>query len=232
MAVHRLVRASVLVASLAFVAAPSPIALAEVEENHHFDSLSGLVAGADVAFLGTVRSVSARDMGEGDSCRYIDVDVEVESVLSHRRGVVPGKRALFVDFECGPGVADLSAQYADSRAVFFGRVSDFPIPSGPDWHWIPIILAGHVHDHGGKAHIPETHNAPFLARLEGSSFSAFVRQVRGIAAGLPSTGTTAATVAPSRGEASSLALGLAALAVGLFLSWRMSALRRANGRVE
>jgi hypothetical protein len=163
------------------------VASAEVDEIHHFDSLAGLVGAADAVILGSAQAIREVDVGEGDSCRYVDVDIRVEAVLSNRRGPEPGKVALFRDLECGSGVAELVSEYQHRRAVFFGKSSDFRIPGHPGLHWIPVISAGHVHDVRGKAHIPETLNAPFLARLEGSSFAGFVSTVRGLAADLPPT---------------------------------------------
>src|SRR5689334_7781593 len=151
-------------AAIVSILAAVPV-LAEIEEVNHFESLAGLVAGSDVVMLGDVVSVTERPLTDDEEdCSYVGVRVAIESVLSYRSGAYPGHTAMFVDFECGTGIETLMDEYRNQRAVFFGSVSDAPIPAWPRAHWIPVIEAGHVHDRNGHVGVPQPINADFLAR--------------------------------------------------------------------
>ena len=193
---------------------------ADVIEANHYDSLAAMTQDADAVVLGRVVEAVPGRVFSG--CGYTAATVEVEQVLAGHLPSASQKRLSLEYFGfCTTPLPQLGKEIPAERAVFFLYNKGLDLsrlrPSATASEiaheaafWGLVILAGTAVDLDGRVHVPQTLSAPFLAKLEGTSFAQFVGRVRSLAAGAPNTATVPL---PAQGDSSSAAT--VPLAVGL-----------------
>ena len=214
-------------AACLLLALSTGVVRAEVEEAEHDASLPELTLASDAVVVGqVVAATRGRSFG---GCGYTAATLRVDEVLA---GMVPALvPVLTLEYFgwCGPKLPQLGAEIPAERGIFFLRnkakelrtLKPLAAPAEIDAEagfWRLAILAGSAVDVGGRVHVPETSNAPFLAALEGQPFHALLDAVRAAAPPRPN-----AVAARDQQPAWFAVLGRAAalvIAVGAILQFR------------